>query len=52
MADSFDQQFLHQENIKIFKKRLEAVSDEAQRRTLLTLLAEEEAKAARLARRR
>jgi hypothetical protein len=40
--------FIHNENIKNFKKRLEATTDDAQRKTLLTLLAEEEAKAAQL----
>jgi hypothetical protein len=41
--------FVHNENIKNFKKRLEAVTDDAQRRVLLTLLAEEKAKAEPLA---
>jgi hypothetical protein len=36
--------FIHRENIKFFKERLAAPTDEAQRKTLLTLLAEEEAK--------
>jgi len=40
--------FVHIENIKNFKKRLEAATDDAQRKTLLTLLAEEEAKAKQL----
>lgn len=39
------EKFIHVENIKNFKKRLESVTNEAQRKTLLTLLAEEEAKA-------
>ena len=39
------EKFIHVENIKNFMKRLESVTDEAQRKTLLTLLAEEEAKA-------
>jgi hypothetical protein len=33
--------FVHRENIKNFRKRLQAVTDDAQRKTLLTLLAEE-----------
>lgn len=48
MADSSAQKFIQEQNIKIFKKRLKAASDEAQRRMLLTLLAEEEAKVARI----
>ena len=36
--------FIHSENIKNFKKRLEAPTDDTQREMLLTLLAEEEAK--------
>jgi hypothetical protein len=41
--------FIQSENVKNFKKRLEASTDEAQRRVLLTLLAEERAKAEPLA---
>ena len=41
--------FIQSENIKNFKKRLESPTDAAQRETLLTLLAEETAKAERLA---
>jgi hypothetical protein len=41
--------FLQNENIKNFKKRLAAPTDEAQRKMLLTLLVEEEAKAGHLA---
>ena len=37
--------FIHRENIKNFTQRLEAPTDDAQRKTLLTLLAEEKAKA-------
>jgi hypothetical protein len=37
--------FVHRENIKNFKKRLETPVDDAQQKMLLTLLAEEEAKA-------
>ena len=37
--------FIHRENIKNFTKRLEAPTDDVQRKTLLTLLAEEKAKA-------
>ena len=40
--------FIHRENIRNFKKRLEEATDDAQRKTLLALLAEEEAKAAQL----
>jgi hypothetical protein len=42
------QKFIHEENIKNFKKRLEAPVDEAQRQTLLKLLAEEVAKSEQL----
>ena len=45
---SCTQKFIHEENIKIFKERLKAATD-AQRSVLLALLAEEEAKAAKLA---
>jgi hypothetical protein len=41
--------FIQSENIKNFKKLLEAPTDQAQRRVLLTLLAEEKAKAEPLA---
>jgi hypothetical protein len=51
MADSSAEKFIQEENLKIFKKRLETASDQAQRRMLLTLLADEEAKCARLANR-
>lgn len=37
-------QFVADENIKHFKKKLDACTDEAERRNLLRLLAEEEAK--------
>ena len=40
--------FIHRENIKNFTQRLEAPTDDAQRKTLLTLLAEEKAKAEHL----
>jgi hypothetical protein len=40
--------FINRENIKIFKQRLEAPADEAQRQTLVKLLAEEEAKSEQL----
>jgi hypothetical protein len=43
------ERFIQRENIRNFKKRLEAATDEGQRETLLALLAEEEAKAVRLA---
>lgn len=36
--------FINRENIKNFKKRLETPADDTQRKMLLTLLAEEEAK--------
>jgi hypothetical protein len=42
------ERFIQRENIRNFKKRLEAATDEGQRKTLLALLAEEEAKAVRL----
>ena len=42
------ERFIQRENIRNFKKRLEASTDEGQRKTLLALLAEEEAKAVRL----
>jgi hypothetical protein len=38
------EKFIKRENINIFKQRLTAPVDEAQRQTLLKLLAEEEAK--------
>jgi hypothetical protein len=41
-------EFITRENIKIFKQRLEAPADEAQRQTLLKLLAQEEAKSQQL----
>jgi len=41
--------FIYSENIKIFKRRLEAPTDDTQRKILLTLLAEEEAKGEQLA---
>ena len=40
--------FVHSQNIKNFKKRLEAPTDDTQRKMLLTLLAEEETKAPNL----
>jgi len=40
--------FIIRENIKIFKKRLEAPANEAQRQTLSKLLADEEAKSLQL----
>ena len=42
------EEFVHRENLKIFKRQLALVKDEAQRRLLLRLLAEEEAKALRV----
>jgi hypothetical protein len=42
------EEFINRENIKNFRKRLKAPADEVQRRTLLKLLAEEEAKARQL----
>lgn len=42
------EKFINRENIKIFKQRLEAPADEAQRQTLLKLLADEEAKSQQL----
>jgi hypothetical protein len=42
------ERFINRENIKNFKKRLEAPADEVQRRTLLKLLAEEIVKSQQL----
>ena len=42
------ERFVHSQNIKNFKKRLEAPTDDTQRKMLLTLLAEVEAKAPNL----
>lgn len=36
--------FIHEENLKLFRKRLAETSDPAERQMLLKLLAEEEAK--------
>jgi hypothetical protein len=36
--------FIHRENLALFKKRLSEARDDAMRRVLLRLLAEEEAK--------
>ncbi len=38
------ERFIHRENVKLLKKQLAATTDEAQRRMLLRLLGEEEAK--------
>jgi hypothetical protein len=38
------ERFIHRENLKLFRQQLEATTDEARRRMLLRLLAEEEAK--------
>jgi hypothetical protein len=38
------EEFVHRENLIIFKRQLAAVKNEAQRQLLLKLLAEEEAK--------
>jgi hypothetical protein len=43
------EKFITNENIKNFRKRLEAPTDEAQRAILLRLLVQEEAKSERLA---
>lgn len=43
--------FINRENIKNFKKRLKTETDDAKRKTLLSLLAEEVAKAEQLAKR-
>jgi hypothetical protein len=45
------ERFINSENIKNFKKRLEASTDGAQKETLQRLLAEEEARAAQLSKR-
>lgn len=39
------EQFIHHENLKIFRRQLALVKDDAQRQLLLKLLADEEAKA-------
>jgi hypothetical protein len=39
--------FIHTENLKLLKKQLETSTDDAQRKVLLRLLAEEEAKGER-----
>jgi len=38
------ERFIHRENLKLFRQQLETTTDEARRRMLLKLLAEEEAK--------
>jgi hypothetical protein len=38
------ERFIHRQNLKLLKKQLEAPTDDARRRMLLRLLAEEEAK--------
>jgi hypothetical protein len=38
------EEFIHLENLALFKKRLAEVHDESERQVLLRLLAEEEAK--------
>lgn len=43
------ERFIHNQNIKLFKKQLEAPTNEAQRQMLLRLLAEEQAKGEQLA---
>jgi hypothetical protein len=40
--------FVHRQNLKLFKKQLEAPTNEAQRTMLLRLLAQEQAKGERL----
>jgi bacterioferritin (cytochrome b1) len=47
--DISSEKFITNENIKNFRKRLEAPTDEVQRAILLRLLAQEEAKAEQLA---
>jgi hypothetical protein len=44
--DASIKQFVRDEKIKKFKKQLLAATDQSERKTLLKLLAEEEAKAA------
>ncbi|HLO22128.1 MAG TPA: hypothetical protein VK193_01730 [Methyloceanibacter sp.] len=41
---SLDESFAQRENLKLLKKQLEAPTDEARRKMLLRLLAEEELK--------
>lgn len=43
-ADQTMEEYIHQENLALFKKRLEAVHTDAEREVLLRLLADEEAK--------
>ena len=38
------EQFIHQENLALYRKKLAETEDEAQRKIILKLLAEEEAK--------
>ena len=38
------EEFIHRENLKIFRRQLALVKDDAQRQLLLRLLAEEEAR--------
>lgn len=38
------EEFVHRENLKIFRRRLALAKDDAQRQLLLRLLAEEEAR--------
>jgi hypothetical protein len=40
------EKFVHRENLALLKKRLGEIQDEAQRKVILKLLAEEEAKGA------
>ena len=49
MKNGSVESFVNRENLKNLTKQLERATDEGQRRTLLALLAEEKAKAKRLA---
>lgn len=49
MKNGSAETFANHESLKRLKKQLEHATDEVQRKTILSVLAEEEAKAARLA---
>ena len=45
MQSTCDERFVHRQNLKLLKEQLEAPINETQRKVLLRLLVEEEAKA-------
>jgi hypothetical protein len=45
MQSTCDERFVHRQNLKLLKEQLEAPVNETQRKVLLRLLVEEEAKA-------